>query len=415
LDKTKKELKILDNDISQLVSDWDEQKEIADKIIKNRTDLNNLSTSKKDTCMDSDKDIIIEDLFNLRTKLHEIQKDNPLVFPEVDDQIVASVVSDWTGIPTGRMVKDQANLLLDYENLIGKSLIGQDHALKAIGDSIRINKSGMGRSNAPIGVFLLVGPSGVGKTETARLTADLLFGGEKMLTTMNMSEYQEKHTVSQLKGAPPGYVGYGEGGVLTEAVRRKPYSVVLLDEVEKADKEVMNLFYQVFDKGIMRDGEGREIDFKNTIIIMTSNIGSDTIIQALLQDQIPDMKNINELIQPELMQFFQTALLARMKIIPFYSLDEETINKIVSLKMEILRDRITKSYDITVDYDDEVIKTIAGMCNVTDTGARNIEFTIERQLLPKISRELIQNIMSESPPTKLEFIAVENDVEFRLK
>lgn len=393
IEKTKAELLKLEEDIVEITERWKTQQKLADK----------MTALKEELKGDDEKKVAeaTEKLIALRKELHELHKDDPLVLPDVDEVVVASVVADWTGIPVGRMVKDQAAALLNYEEIVGDKIIGQDQALKEVADSIRVTKSGMGSQDNPIGVFLFVGPSGVGKTETARYTAEVLFGGEKFMTVINMSEYQEKHTVSQLKGSPPGYVGYGEGGVLTEAVRRRPYSVVILDEVEKADREVMNLFYQVFDRGFMRDGEGREIDFKNTIIMMTSNLGTDLMMDACKNGERPDAETMIEIIRPELTQYFQTALLARIKVIPFFPLDAESIKKIVDLKLGALVKRMEKSHGIEMSYDKKLVGAIAANCTQPDTGARNVDYIIERQLLPDISRNLVERMASENMPEKL--------------
>jgi len=278
-----------------------------------------------------------------------------------------------------------------------------------------VNKAGLGKPESPIGVFLLVGPSGVGKTETARYTAEVLFGGDKMMTVINMSEYQEKHSVSQLKGSPPGYVGYGEGGVLTEAVRRRPYSVIILDEVEKADREVMNLFYQVFDKGFMRDGEGREIDFKNTVIMMTSNLATDTIMQACLSERRPSAEELVELIRPELIRYFQPALLGRVKVIPFYPLDQQVIREIVKLKLKSLGSRLEKSHGIAIEYDDQILEAIASRCNDPSSGARNVDYTIDKVLLPEVSRSLIAKLADDTKLQRLALTAVGGAISFTLE
>ena len=261
------------DEIAQLSEKWNKEKDLASTVIKLQDELVNARESGADAAALDEKSKAVE---NAIQQLAEAQGETPMVFSHVSAAVCAQVISDWTGIPIGSMVKDEAKALLELEERIGQRVIGQDNAIAELANTIRSSKTGMGNPDAPLGVFLFTGPSGVGKTECALALADTLFGGEKFMTVINMSEYQEKHTVSQLKGAPPGYVGYGEGGILTEAVRQKPYSVVILDEVEKAHLEVMNLFYQVFDKGMMRDGEGREINFRNTLIIMTSNLASDT-------------------------------------------------------------------------------------------------------------------------------------------
>jgi type VI secretion system protein VasG len=323
------------------------------------------------------------------------------VHVEVDGSIAAQVVADWTGIPVGNMLKDEAEVLLNFEDRLRERILGQDEAITEVADTIRTAKAGMRNPEAPIGVFLFVGPSGVGKTECARVVADLLFGGERFVITINMSEYQESHTVSQLKGSPPGYVGYGEGGVLTEAVRQRPYSVVLLDETEKAHRDVMNLFYQVFDKGFMRDGEGREIDFKNTVIMMTSNLGSDIFMQVCTEDERPTPDQLREVIHNELVNHFQAALLARMKVVPFYPLRKETMKGIVKLKLGHIGKRLHESHNMAFDYDPVVVERIAERCTQIDTGARNIDFIIDRTVLPEVSKAMLAKMAEEQIPAKL--------------
>jgi type VI secretion system protein VasG len=397
---TEGEIEALAKQIDSLTDEWKQQRELADKILEKQKELEN---QQKETTPESEKKraALLQELGAQRSALKSRQHDDPLVMIEVDTGVIASVIADWTGIPVGRMVKDQAASLLEFETEVGKKIIGQDYALREIASSIRVNKSGLGKPDSPIGVFLFVGPSGVGKSETARLIAEQLFGGEKMLTVINMSEYQEKHTVSQLKGAPPGYVGYGEGGILTEAVRRRPYSVVLLDEVEKADREVMNLFYQVFDKGFMRDGEGREIDFKNTVILLTSNLGSDVMTDTLTVQEKPTGEEMVELIRPALFRHFQPALLGRIKIVPFFPLDPTSIKQIVRLKLDGLAGRLRSAHKMTLQYDDGLVETMAARCNDVSSGARNVDHIIERVLLPDISRSLVERLASGTLPKTL--------------
>jgi type VI secretion system protein VasG len=414
LEDSDKELDILDKQIKEVIEKWDNEKKIVQQI----DDLNQIITgTESDDEVNSGSDVgeKLNNIKMLRSDLREIQGDDPLVFSSVDSSIVGSVISDWTGIPIGRMVKDEASALLEYESLAGKQIIGQDHALSSVGNSLRVTKSGVGNQDNPIGVFLFTGPSGVGKTETARITAEVLFGGDQFMTTINMSEYQEKHTVSQLKGSPPGYVGYGEGGILTEAVRRRPYSVVLLDEVEKAHIDVLNLFYQVFDKGIMRDGEGREIDFKNCIIMMTSNLGADEMIDACQEKNDIGPEELRKLIHPFLINHFKAALLARIRIIPFYPLNQEALKDIALLKLDALAKRLQKIHKIQLEYEENVAECIAKQCDSTDTGARNIDFILERNLLPKISRSLIQRLSDDDLPKGIKLSLNDNgDIDFEL-
>jgi type VI secretion system protein VasG len=345
---------------------------------------------------------VLKELDAALTKLEKIQGDTPMVFPHVSGAVCGQVISDWTGIPVGSMVKDEAVTLLELEQRLAERIIGQDDALASLASTIRSSKTGMGNPDAPIGVFLFTGPSGVGKTECARALADSLFGGEKFITTINMSEYQEKHTVSQLKGSPPGYVGYGEGGVLTEAVRQKPYSIVLLDEVEKAHLEVMNLFYQVFDKGFMRDGEGREINFRNTIIIMTSNLASDTIVELCTQpDKEISAEELITTIRPELSAHFQPALLARSKIVPFRPLGKDVMKGVVAMKLDKIAQRLAKAHGITLSCSPALVDHIADCCTAIEAGARNADAVIDGTLLPGISRQLLLHLGEGKKYTRL--------------
>lgn len=326
-----------------------------------------------------------------------VQGSSPLVPLEVTPDVVASVVADWTGIPVGKMVRDQARIVLELEERLRARIIGQDHALAVIGEHIRAARSGLGNPSAPQGVFLMVGPSGVGKTETGLALADLLFGGERFLTTVNMSEYQEAHTVSRLIGSPPGYVGYGEGGILTEAVRHRPYSVVLLDEVEKSHADVMNLFYQVFDKGMLSDGEGREIDFKNTVVMMTSNLASDTIMEMSAGDVKAAPDELIEAIRPQLRDRFKPALLARMTIVPFYPITPEIMRRIVDLKLAKVGERLMANARVTLRTTPGLADWIAERCTVEETGARNVDQVIAGQVLPRISGEILGRMAREEP------------------
>ncbi len=342
-----------------------------------------------------------DELQTVQAALAEIQNDDAMVHAEVNEEVVAQVIADWTGIPVGDMLKDEAAVLLDLENRLTRAIKGQDEPIGQVADSIRAAKAGMGNPDAPLAVFLLVGPSGVGKTETARMLAEMLFGGDRFLVTINMSEYQESHTVSQLKGSPPGYVGYGEGGVLTEAVRQRPYSVVLLDETEKAHIDVMELFYQVFDKGFMRDGEGREIDFRNTIIMMTSNIGSDVFLDVCNDEERPTPDQLREVIHHQLVSHFQAALLARMKVVPFYPLRSDAMKEITRLKLDKIDRRLRAAHQMQFEYSDDVVERIAERCTQVDSGARNIDFIIDRTLLPEASKALLVKMTEEEMPERL--------------
>jgi type VI secretion system protein VasG len=344
-----------------------------------------------------------EDLEALMAELAAVQGERPLVHGAVEPELVAEVVSDWTGIPVGSMLEDEADLLLTLERRLGRHVLGQEPALHEVATTVRTSKAGLGDPTAPLGVFLFVGPSGVGKTETARRLADLIFGGERFLTTINMSEYQERHSASQLKGSPPGYVGYGEGGMLTEAVRQRPYSVVLLDEVEKAHPDVLNLFYQVFDEGVMRDGEGREVDFRNTIVVMTSNLGAATIAQEVRErDARPSLEALREAVRPTLVEHFQPALLGRMQVVPFAPLDAETMREIASLKLDAVGDRLQHAHGLSLSYDEQVAQSIADRCSRPEAGARNVDDIVRRSVLPRAAEVLIPRMADDQMPSELE-------------
>ncbi|MFN3355094.1 MAG: type VI secretion system ATPase TssH [Pseudomonas sp.] len=326
----------------------------------------------------------------LQRQLSDVQGNHPLLSLDVDARSVAQVIADWTGVPLGSLLKDeQANLLL-LEQQLGERVIGQAPALSAMAQRLRAAKTGLTDDKAPLGVFLLVGTSGVGKTETALALADSLFGGEKSLITLNLSEYQEAHTVSQLKGSPPGYVGYGQGGVLTEAVRQRPYSVVLLDEVEKAHRDVLSVFYQVFDRGFMRDGEGREIDFRNTVILMTSNLGSD-LLQTCAQEQ-PDAPDsvLHQRLRPILREHFQPALLARFQTLIYRPLQADALKRIVAIKLAQVATRLQRHYGLECRIDDALNDALVAACLLPDSGARNIDSLLNEQILPVISQQLLE-------------------------
>lgn len=340
-----------------------------------------------------DADSLRTELRTLEAELAAVQGDTPLVRVCVDSHIVGEVISGWTGIPIGKMLKDEIQTVLELEKHLGKRVIGQDHALEQICQRIRTSKAGLEDPNKPIGVFLLVGPSGVGKTETALTLADQLYGGEGNLITINMSEFQEAHTVSTLKGSPPGYVGYGEGGVLTEAVRRRPYSVVLLDEVEKAHPDVLELFFQVFDKGRMEDGEGRQIDFKNTIIILTSNAGTDTLMKLTLDPEtMPGPKALVDALKPELDKIFKPAFLGRLVIIPYFPIRDEAMKQIVRLKLGKIERRLFETHKVQLTYEPELIDEVARRCTEVESGARNVDNILTNTLLPDISRQILTRL-----------------------
>jgi type VI secretion system protein VasG len=325
--------------------------------------------------------------------LEKVQGETPLMQACVDSQTIGDVISGWTGIPVGKMLTDEIQTVLALRDRLEQRVIGQSHGLEAIAQRIRTARAQLTDPRRPVGVFLLVGPSGVGKTETALSLADTLYGGERNLVTINMSEYQEAHTVSSLKGSPPGYVGYGEGGVLTEAVRRKPYSVVLLDEVEKAHPDVMELFYQVFDKGMLEDGEGREIDFKNTVILLTSNTATDTIMKLCADpDTKPEPETLVESIRPELIKVFKPALLGRMVVVPYYPISDQVMKEIIKLQLGRIEDRLQENHGARFVYDEGVVKEIANRCKEVESGARNVDHILTRTLLPEMSGEFLSRM-----------------------
>ena len=339
------------------------------------------------------------DLGVLETELETLQGETPLIRISVDGLLVGDVISGWTGIPVGKMMRDDVAVALSMESLLGGRVIGQNHALEAISRRIRTSKAGIEDPGKPVGVFMLAGPSGVGKTETALALSDLLFGGERNLITINMSEFQEAHTVSTLKGSPPGYVGYGEGGVLTEAVRRRPYAVVLLDEVEEAHPDVLELFFQVFDKGQMEDGEGRQIDFKNTIIILTTNAGTETLMKLCGDPEtMPTPEGVVKALKPELDKIFKPALLGRMVIVPYFPVRDEALKRIVTLKLSKIQRRLAETHKIALDYETELVEEVARRCTEVESGARNVDNILTNSLLPEISRSILEHIAEGRKP-----------------
>jgi type VI secretion system protein VasG len=340
----------------------------------------------------------LDELRGLQAQLAELQGDSPLILPTVDYVAVGAVVSDWTGIPVGRMVKSELETVMNLASLMAQRVIGQDHAMEMIAKRIQTSRAGLDNPNKPIGVFMLAGTSGVGKTETALALAEALYGGEQNVITINMSEFQEAHTVSTLKGAPPGYVGYGEGGVLTEAVRRKPYSVVLLDEVEKAHPDVHEIFFQVFDKGVMEDGEGRQIDFKNTLILLTTNAGTD-MIAGLCKDPelMPEPDGIAKALREPLLKIFPPALLGRLVTIPYYPLSPEMLGQIVKLQLNRIKKRIEGRYKIPFEYGDDVVKLVVERCTESESGGRMIDAILTNSMLPDISREFLNRMIDGKP------------------
>jgi type VI secretion system protein VasG len=342
------------------------------------------------------------ELSQLNDELAALQGETPLIPVTVNGDLVGQVISGWTGIPVGKMLKDDMTAALEMESHLQRRIIGQNHALEIISHRIRTSKAGIEDPNKPVGVFLLVGPSGVGKTETALAMSDLLYGGEHNVITINMSEFQEAHTVSTLKGSPPGYVGYGEGGVLTEAVRRRPYSVVLLDEIEKAHPDVLELFFQVFDKGRMEDGEGREIDFKNTIIILTTNAGTDTIMKLTADPEtMPAHEGLVKALKPELDKVFKPAFLGRMFIIPYFPVRDEALKKIIRLKLGKIERRLRDTHRVRLETDEAVLDAIAARCTEVESGARNIDNILTNTLLPAVSRLLLESLVAGARPAAI--------------
>jgi type VI secretion system protein VasG len=359
---------------------------------------------------------LLGELSVLQTRLAELQGESPLILPSVDEQAVASVVQDWTGVPVGRMVKNEIEAVLKLADTLNQRVIGQRHALEMVARRIQTSRAKLDNPNKPIGVFMLCGPSGVGKTETALTLAEALYGGEQNVITINMSEFQEAHTVSTLKGSPPGYVGYGEGGVLTEAVRRRPYSVVLLDEVEKAHPDVHELFFQVFDKGWMEDGEGRRIDFKNTIILLTSNVGTDLIMNMCRDPELlPEPEGIAKGLREPLLKTFPAALLGRLVVIPYYPLGDEMLANIVRLQLGRIARRVDEHHGIPFSYDDESVKLIVSRCTEVESGGRMIDAILTNTVLPAISREFLLRTMAGTPIAGVRLAVTEGDFAYRFE
>jgi len=354
------------------------------------------------------------ELETLLAELRALQGEAPMVPLQVDGSVVAEIVSAWTGVPLGRMVKDELRVVRQLAALLRERVIGQDHALEAVAQRVRTASAKLEDPNKPRGVFMFVGPSGVGKTETALALADILYGGERKLVTINMSEYQEAHSVSGLKGSPPGYVGYGEGGVLTEAVRRNPYSVVLLDEVEKAHPDVLEMFFQVFDKGEMDDAEGRAIDFRNTLVILTSNVGSPQIMQACLNqpaEPLPSADALAEALRPVLMKTFKPAFLGRMKVVPYYPISDDVLAMIIALKLERIRQRIRANHKAVFDWDDSLVEAVLARCTEVDSGARNVDHILNGTLLPEIAEEVLAR-MADGVAVQRVLVAAEESGAF---
>ncbi|MHB8111753.1 MAG: type VI secretion system ATPase TssH, partial [Syntrophorhabdaceae bacterium] len=371
---------------------WVKEKEAAAKVVEVREKINAAAKGN------GERDELFAELDAAVKELKDIQGEAPMIQIEVDPDVVAQVVSDWTGIPLGKVLKDEAKTIIELEDRLKERIKGQQNAMGMLAEAIRASKAGIKSPSQPIGVFLFAGPSGVGKTETGLVLADLLFGSERHVVTINMSEFQESHTVSRLIGSPPGYVGYGEGGMLTEAVRQKPYCVVLLDEVEKAHTDVMNLFYQVFDKGMLTDGEGKEINFRNTIIILTSNLASDVIHEMTSMEERPSADIITGAIRPILSAHFKPALLARMSIVPYFDLGKDAMRSIVELKLGKVVNTLMANNKMHMTYTPAVADQIAARCTEVETGARNIEYILNGNILPRLAQTILSHMSEGGMP-----------------
>ena len=399
-----------------LEKNWKAEKELVDRILELRAKLRGdagkvegAAAAPPGAATDAERAAWLTELKALQAELATLQGEQPLILPSVDEQAVASVVQDWTGIPVGRMVKDEIETVLNLAQEIGRRVIGQDHALHMIAKRVQTSRAKLDNPGKPIGVFMLAGPSGVGKTESALALAEVLYGGETNVITINMSEFQEAHTVSTLKGAPPGYVGYGEGGVLTEAVRRRPYSVVLLDEVEKAHPDVHEIFFQVFDKGLMEDGEGRLIDFKNTLILLTTNVGTDLIMSMCKDPELmPEPDGIAKALREPLLKVFPPALLGRIVTIPYYPLSDTMIESIARLQLRRIEKRVRENHGVPFKYTDDVVKLIRGRCTELESGGRMIDAILTNTVLPTLSAEFLKRMMDGSKVNGIE-LSVKDD------
>ncbi len=418
------ELRKAEANLGQLQERWDAERALVDQIIGLRDRIEREHAPDKggadgSTSPASLSPATVPDIETLKAELEartnellRLQGENPLMQVCVDAQTIAAVISGWTGIPAGKMMTDEIRTVLALKSKLEERVLGQSYGLEAISQRIRTARANLTDPRRPIGVFLLVGPSGVGKTETAVSLAETLYGGERNLISINMSEYQEAHTVSGLKGSPPGYVGYGEGGVLTEAVRRKPYSVVLLDEVEKAHPDVMELFYQVFDKGVLEDGEGREIDFKNTVILLTSNVGTDTFMKLCADpDTMPDPPALAEAIRPDLLKVFKPALLGRMITVPYYPIADDVMKRIIRLQLGRIGQRMAANHKAQFLYSDDLVDNIAGRCKEVESGARNVDHILTRTLLPEVSAQFLTKMSQGEAISSVE-VAVDGDGNF---
>jgi len=413
--------------LEQLEERWKTEKELVDKILDIRKRLRDQTGRVEDAQLedgqaaeqpletDSDQEFqqLRDELQTLLADLREFQGEAPLILPTADEQAVASVVADWTGIPVGRMVKNEIETVMNLPDILNRRIIGQRHVLEMIAKRIQTSRAKLDNPNKPIGVFMLAGPSGVGKTETALALAEALYGGEQNVVTINMSEFQEAHTVSTLKGAPPGYVGYGEGGILTEAVRRKPYSVILLDEVEKAHADVHEIFFQVFDKGWMEDGEGRLIDFKNTLILLTTNVGTDLIMDMCKDPELmPGQEGLARALRKPLLEIFPAALLGRLVIIPYYPLSDAVLADIVRLQLGRIEKHVFENHKIVFAYDTDVVEHIVSRCTEYESGGRMIDSILTNTVLPRVSREILTCMMEARPLNRAQISAAEGEFAY---
>jgi type VI secretion system protein VasG len=392
---------IAEKRLAALQKQWDEERKLVEQIQAVRAKLEAGAAGKGEKPNPGEVERLRTDLARLEQQLTTVQGETPLVFPVVAGQAIAEVVAGWTGIPVGKMVRDEIKAVMNLHQRLEERVVGQSHALKAIAERIRVSRANLTDPRRPIGVFMLLGPSGVGKTETALALADILYGGDRSMVVINMSEYKEDHKISRLTGSAPGYVGYGEGGVLTEAVRRKPYSIVLLDEIEKANESVQEIFYQVFDKGMLQDDRGNEVNFKNTIILITTNVGTDTIMKMCADpDTAPEPAALRSALQADLLKAFKPAFVGRMEVIPYYPLADEILQRIIRLKLKQIGDRVRTNHRAAFSYDDALVTTIAGRCKEVETGARNVDHILTGTLLPGMATEFLGRMGEGQPITK---------------
>jgi type VI secretion system protein VasG len=417
----------------ELEARWQAEREIVDRILELRAKLRRghekiegtgskleaaaqvekAADAQAEGLKPEERQAFLTELTGLQRKLKGLQGEAPLILPSVDEHAIASVVQDWTGVPVGRMVKNEIEAVLNLADTLNQRVIGQRHGLEMIAKRVQTSRAKLDNPSKPVGVFMLCGPSGVGKTETALTLAEALYGGEQNVITLNMSEFQEAHTVSTLKGSPPGYVGYGEGGVLTEAVRRRPYSVVLLDEVEKAHSDVHELFFQVFDKGWMEDGEGRRIDFRNTIILLTSNVGTDLIMGMCKDPELmPEPDGVAKALREPLLKKFPAALLGRLVVIPYYPLSDTMLANIVRLQLGRIAKRVVEHHRIPFHYDDEAVKLIVSRCTEIESGGRMIDAILTNTVLPAISREFLTRTIAGCELTAVRLGAADGDFAY---